>query len=42
MAKKVDFSKLSPRAQEFFKNKAATKKAKARTKKAGKGSGGGS
>ena len=49
MAKKVDFSKLSPRAQEFFRNKAAAKKSKAKAGKAkggkakgGKGGGGGS
>ncbi len=44
MAKPVDFAKLSPRAQEFFRNKAASKKAKAKSKGKGgsKGGGGGS
>ncbi len=45
MARPVDFAKLSPRAQEFFKNKAASKKAAAKAKSKGSkgaGAGGGS
>ncbi len=42
MAKKVDFSNLSPRAQQFFKDKAASKKSKAASKRKGGSKGGGS
>ena len=42
MAKKIDFANLSPRAQEFFRNKAAAKKSKAKTKRKGGSKGGGS
>jgi len=42
MAKAVDFSKLSPRAQRFFTEKAAAKKAKPKSGKSKGGKGGGS